>query len=121
MALMAAIASLFFTASMFAQVGPDDIFTVGGDVTAPVVIRSVEAGYTEEARAAGISGIVQLECVIRKDGTGKASVRRVVRSLGHGLDENARTALERCRFSPATKNGRSVSVLMEADFQFDLQ
>src|SRR3954469_9412556 len=41
---------------------------VGGDVKAPVVIHRVEAAYTDEARKAGISGIIIMEVVIGRDG-----------------------------------------------------
>jgi TonB family protein len=94
----------------------DEILTVGGNVTAPQVIRRVEATATEEARNAGISGSVQLECVVRQDGT--VSVTRVAKGLGYGLDGNAQAALQQWRFSPATRDGVPVSVRAVIDVGF---
>lgn len=102
----------------FAQVPSSEIFTVGGDVTAPGVIQRVEAKYTDEALSAGISGVVQLECIIRKDGT--VSVTRIANGLGSGLDENARAALEQWRFSPAMRQGQAVDVRAVIDIAFSV-
>jgi TonB family protein len=60
--------------------------------------------YTEEARAKRIEGEVLLEVVF--EATGKLRVVRVVRGLGHGLDENAVRAAEQIRFKPALKDGQ---------------
>jgi TonB family protein len=94
----------------------DSALTVGGDVSAPVVITRVDAKYTDEALAAGINGIVQLECIIRKNGT--VSVTRVVKGLGSGLDENAGAALQQWRFHPAMRNGKAVDVRIVIDIEF---
>ena len=94
----------------------DSVFAVGGDVSAPVVVTSVDAKYTDEALSAGISGIVQLECIIRKNGT--VSVTRVVKGLGAGLDENASAALQQWRFHPAMRNGKAVDVRVVIDIEF---
>jgi TonB family protein len=60
--------------------------------------------YTEEARAKRIEGEVLLEVVF--EASGKLRVLRVVRGLGHGLDENAVRAAEQIRFKPALKDGQ---------------
>jgi TonB family protein len=60
--------------------------------------------YTDEARAKRIEGEVLLEVVF--EATGKLRVVRIVRGLGHGLDENAVRAAERIRFKPALKDGQ---------------
>jgi len=60
--------------------------------------------YTEEARAKRIEGEVLLEVVL--EASGKLRVLRVVRGLGHGLDDAAVRAAEQIRFKPAMKDGQ---------------
>jgi TonB family protein len=60
--------------------------------------------YTDEARAQKIEGEVLLEVVF--EATGKIQVLRVVRGLGHGLDDAAVRAAEQIRFKPAQKDGQ---------------
>ena len=60
--------------------------------------------YTEEARAKRIEGEVLLETVF--EASGKIRVLRVVRGLGHGLDDAAVHAAEQIRFKPALKDGQ---------------
>jgi TonB family protein len=60
--------------------------------------------YTEEARAKRIEGEVLLEVVL--EATGKLRVMKIVRGLGHGLDDAAVHAAEQIRFKPALKDGQ---------------
>jgi len=60
--------------------------------------------YTEEARQLKIEGEVLLEVVLQSGGS--VRVLRVMRGLGHGLDESAVRAAERVQFKPATRNGQ---------------
>jgi len=60
--------------------------------------------YTDEARAQHIEGEVLLEVVF--EASGKLRVTRVVRGLGHGLDDAAVHAAEQIRFKPALKDGQ---------------
>ena len=60
--------------------------------------------YTEEARTKKIEGEVLLEVVF--EATGKIHVLRVVRGLGHGLDDAAVRAAEQIHFKPALKDGQ---------------
>ena len=60
--------------------------------------------YTDEARAKRIEGEVLLEVVF--EATGKLRVVRIVRGLGHGLDDAAVHAAEQIRFKPALKDGQ---------------
>jgi TonB family protein len=62
--------------------------------------------YTDEARSARIEGTVSLE--LEFTATGEVRVLRVVRGLGHGLDEAAQRAALRIRFKPAQSDGRPV-------------
>lgn len=60
--------------------------------------------YTEEARAKHIEGEVLLEVVL--EASGRLRVIKVVRGLGHGLDDAAVHAAEQIRFKPALKDGQ---------------
>jgi protein TonB len=64
--------------------------------------------YTDEARAAGVEGVVVLDLIVGEDG--KAREIKVVEGLGHGLTEAAVAALRECRFSPGEKDGIAVPV-----------
>lgn len=93
-----------------------------GDVAAPPAVRSGPAesavtrmtpaeilskptpNYTEEARAKRIEGEVLLEVIF--EATGRLRVLRVVKGLGHGLDDSAVRAAERIRFKPALRDGQ---------------
>ena len=60
--------------------------------------------YTDDAKAKHIEGEVLLEAVF--EASGKIRVLRVVRGLGHGLDDAAVHAAEQIRFKPALKDGQ---------------
>jgi TonB family protein len=60
--------------------------------------------YTEEARTKRIEGEVLLEVVF--EASGKLRVLRIVRGLGHGLDDSAVHAAEQIRFKPALRDGQ---------------
>ena len=62
--------------------------------------------YTDEARSARIEGTVSLE--LEFTAAGDVRVLRVVRGLGHGLDEAAQRAALRIRFKPAQSDGTPV-------------
>ena len=62
--------------------------------------------YTDEASSARIEGTVSLE--LEFTAAGDVRVLRVVRGLGHGLDEAAQRAALRIRFKPAQAGGTPV-------------
>ena len=71
------------------------------------IISKPTPGYTDEARSARIEGTVSLE--LEFTAAGDVRVLRVVRGLGHGLDEAAQRAALRIRFKPAqSSDGRPV-------------
>lgn len=61
--------------------------------------------YTQEARTLKIEGEVLVEVLL--EASGQSHVVRVVRGLGHGLDDNAVKAVEQIRFKPAMRNGQA--------------
>jgi TonB family protein len=62
--------------------------------------------YTDEARAMRLEGEVLLE--VQFGANGQLHVNRVVRGLGHGLDEAAVTAANKMRFKAALRSGQPV-------------
>jgi len=62
--------------------------------------------YTEEARNLKLEGEVLLEVMFGANG--QLHVNRVVRGMGHGLDEAAIAAANKMRFKPALRNGQPV-------------
>jgi TonB family protein len=73
--------------------------------------------YTPEARNLKIEGEVLLEVVLAASGS--LHVVRVVRGLGHGLDDNAVKAAEQIHFRPASRNGQPAdsTVVLHIIFQ----
>lgn len=79
--------------------------------------------YPEEAARAGIEGVVTLR--IELDETGKVHSIRVLKGLGHGLDEYAEQVMRKrpeCRFKPAVAtDGKAVPyVIRNYAFRFEL-
>ena len=73
--------------------------------TTPVEVLSKPTPvYTEEGKKLKIEGEVLLE--VSFEAAGKVRVIRVVRGLGHGLDEAAVHAAEQIHFKPATRDGQ---------------
>lgn len=68
------------------------------------VLSKPNPAYTEEARKMKIEGEVLLEVVFESGG--KVKVNRVIRGLGHGLDEAAIHAAESIHFRPAMRDGQ---------------
>jgi TonB family protein len=78
-----------------------------GPASAQVEITSKPSPvYTQEARQLKIEGEVLLEVLFGANG--QLHVNRVVRGLGHGLDEAAVTAASQMRFKPAQRFGSPV-------------
>ena len=59
--------------------------------------------YTDEGRQLKIEGEVLLDVVFSS--TGQIRIVKVVRGLGHGLDESAVRAAEKIQFKPALRDG----------------
>jgi TonB family protein len=91
---------------------------VGGNIKAPTKIKDVRAVYPEDAKAAGISGVVILEAVI--DPAGRVSAANVLRSIPT-LDQAAVDAVRQWEFTPTTLNGVAVPIIMTVTVNFTLQ
>jgi len=75
--------------------------------------------YPTDARTHRLQGVVVLEVML--DTLGKAHVRGVLsRPLGFGIEEAARNAAERLKFTPARQGGRSVDAIVQVRVTFTL-
>lgn len=86
----------------------DGVYGPGNGVIGPKVIKEVQPKYTSDAMRAKIQGDVELEMIIRKDGT--VGDVRIVKSLdaSSGLDQSAVAAARAWVFQPATRQGQPV-------------
>jgi TonB family protein len=96
-----------FGSQQVAHTGPKLAQTDLSGATTPVEITyKPNPVYTDEARNLKLEGEVLLEMSFSANGT--LHVNRVVRGMGHGLDEAATAAANKIRFKPATRGGQPV-------------
>jgi TonB family protein len=97
---------------------PDDkgVYRVGGPIAAPTRLDRVQ--YPQEARDAGIQGVVILEVVI--DERGRVGDAKVMRSIPL-LDQPAMDEVSRWQFTPTVVNGQPVKVRMMVTQNFTLK
>ncbi|MFZ1007529.1 MAG: energy transducer TonB [Candidatus Sulfotelmatobacter sp.] len=94
-----------FGAEQVVHGGPKLAQADAGPATTPVEITfKPQPVYTDEARSLKLEGEVLLEVMFSANGT--LHVNRVVRGLGHGLDEAAIAAANKMRFKPALRMGQ---------------
>jgi TonB family protein len=82
------------------------------------VLSKPEPQYTEEARKNQITGTVVLRAVFTSGG--QVTSIRAVSGLPYGLTERAIAAARQIRFTPATKDGRPVSMYIQLEYNFNL-
>jgi TonB family protein len=103
----AGVQSSGFGAQEIAQNTPHIQRMDSGPATTPVEITyKPNPVYTGEARNLKLEGEVLLE--VEFAANGQLHVNRVVRGLGHGLDEAAITAANKMKFKPAMRNGQAM-------------
>ncbi len=94
-------------------------FRPGSGVEPPRLLREVKADYSDEARRANIEGEVELEIVVRRDGT--VGEIKVLRGLRGGLNERATQAVRQWRFAPGRMRGVAVDVVVQVGVEFRLR
>ena len=94
-------------------------YRVGSGIYPPAIQQEVKPVYTADALRREVEGDVVLEVVVLASGA--VGEIRVVRSLGHGLDEAALTAMREWRFHPARRQGVAVDVVVEVAMEFRLR
>jgi TonB family protein len=95
------------------------VYSIGGGVSRPVLLRSVDAEFSEEARRNKYQGVVVVSIIV--DAQGNPQNPRIVRALGMGLDQEAIKAVLQYKFRPAFKDGKMpVPVHMNVEIDFHL-
>jgi periplasmic protein TonB len=94
------------------------LMSVGGGVSAPTLLHSVEPEFTEEARRANFQGNVQIKLIV--DSSGNPQDVRILSHLGMGLEQKAVDAVKQYKFKPAMFQGHPVSVEIVLDVDFRL-
>jgi periplasmic protein TonB len=91
---------------------------IGGGVSTPVVIYSVEPEFSEEARKAKFMGVVLVNLIV--DTHGLPQNVHTLRGVGMGLDEKAVEAVKQYRFTPAKEGGKPVAVELNVEVNFQI-
>jgi TonB family protein len=79
----------------------------GQAVESVVILAKPKPAYSAEALKLNIEGEVLLDVIFPASG-GVVHVNRVVKGLGHGLDESAIQAAQQIKYKPALSNGHPV-------------
>ncbi|MHB8217243.1 MAG: energy transducer TonB [Candidatus Sulfotelmatobacter sp.] len=113
-----AVATGGFGSEQVVHGGPKIVQADSGPPTNSVEITfKPQPVYTDEARSLKLEGEVLLEVMFGANGT--LHVNRVVKGLGHGLDEAAIAAANKMRFKPALRNGQAMdsTAIVHVSFQ----
>lgn len=100
---------------VFSPKDADGALRVGGAIKPPVKIKDVRPVYPDDARAAGVSGVVIIEARIGVDGSVEAA--HVLKSIPL-LDEAALDAVRQWKFVPTLMNGVPTPVVMTVTIAF---
>jgi len=86
--------------------------------TQPRELERAVPRYPNAARRAGVEGAVVVRGIVRRDGT--IDDVEIIKDLPHGLGEEARRAVRRWRFRPATYLGEPIDVYYTVTVNFRL-
>ena len=100
------------------QNASSNVYKIGGNVTAPVLVSKIEPEYSQDARAAKYQGSVLMYVEIGPDGAPHNI--KVSRGLGLGLNEKAIQAVKQWKFKSSTKDGQPVTVGASIEVNFRL-
>jgi TonB family protein len=101
-----------------AQAAVNEAVAITDEITPPRLKEVASPDYTEEAKKKKIEGTVTIAIVVDKKGD--VVDAKVVKGLGHGLDENAVVAVKEWKYKPAEKDGTPIAVKMEVTVEFFL-
>jgi bla regulator protein blaR1 len=95
---------------------PNQVYHVGGEVSAPKLIFAPDPEYTEKARQAKYQGVCVVALIV--DEQGNPQRVQIVRHLGMGLDKKAVEAVRQYKFKPAMLRGNPVAVTVNIEVNF---
>ena len=95
-------------------------FRPGSGIEPPRLLTEVKPDYPEDARRRGIGGVVDLEIVVRRDGS--VGDVKILKGLSMaGLNDRAVQAVRQWRFAPARRAGAAVDVIVEVSVEFKMR
>jgi TonB family protein len=100
------------------RVTNDGALRVGGNIRSPRKVKDARPVYPQDARDAGVQGVVIVE--VRVDPDGRVGRAHVLRSIPL-LDQAALDAVQQWEFEPTLLNGAPVAVVMTVTIQFTAQ
>jgi protein TonB len=101
------------TGSAFSPVSPSLVRAL------PQVVTEVRAPYPQEALRLQIEGRIQL--MVGIDETGRVRVVKIIKGIGHGLDQAALKAMWKFRWKPAISHeGKPVAFVTPYHYTFTL-
>lgn len=86
--------------------------------TPPRAVSAPSPEAPQQSSGKGKEGVSVLSIIVEPDGS--TSHIRVVKPVGHGLDEKAVDAVKTWKFKPATLNGKPVAVQIAVEIKFHL-
>lgn len=97
----------------------EEVYSVGGEVSAPKVLIAPNPEFPDSARAKkGVfEGVCRVGLVV--DAAGKPRDLSVMRSLGKDFDDSALKAVAAYRFAPAMRLGVPVAVRLQVELKFE--
>ncbi|HEY0139409.1 MAG TPA: TonB family protein [Thermoanaerobaculia bacterium] len=98
---------------------PEKIYTVGGDVKAPRVVRRSEPRFPPALIRVGLHGTIKVQCVI--DRNGRLRDAKILFSSQPMLNQAVLDSLPDWRFEPASLNGNAVDAYFDLTVTFSLK
>ncbi len=95
-------------------------FRPGSGIEPPRLLTEVKPDYPEDARRSGREGTVDMEIVVRRDGS-VGDVRILKGLSSSALNDRAVQAVRQWRFSPARRLGTLVDVIVEVSVEFKMR
>lgn len=86
--------------------------------SAPTLLSGNAPEFTQEARAAGLQGVVVVEALI--DEQGRVIAAEVIQSVHPSLDKATLEAVRQWQFSPAMVDGKAVMKVVHIPVSFQL-
>jgi periplasmic protein TonB len=115
-AVMNTKAILTLTAMLVLSIIPT---LTAGTTESPVPVRTVQPVYPYEMRRDGVSGIVNVNCLI--DEKGNVQDPKVEKATNTQFVQPALDALKQWKFKPAKRDGAVVSIRVNIPIRFSLE
>jgi TonB family protein len=94
-------------------------FRPGSGIDPPRLLKEIKPDYPDDARRRRLEGSVDLEIVVRRDGS--VGDVKILKGLASELNDRAIQAVRQWRFSPAHRQGVPVDVIVEVSVEFKMR